>query len=386
MPQSTVIPVLAVFAVCTALLAGLLVFAFREARRIYTLDRRLSVPRRQALATGLWPQRRKRRSRGLRGETRELVLALVKAASILAPVGAAEREKLAGTLRLAGFGHRDALSLFLSVKLGAALAGGTAAGLWATGDDLLGEHAFFVALGRPGRTRHRQPRHGIRAEGTGHAAHPQHVVRTARRARSDRDVPGVRPHVRAGAGHRGGGAQAHRAEPRRRAADDGGGAPPRLRPSRGAAGVPSPHRDRRAARPRDDPHPERALRHPAHPFDEEHRGQRADAAGPADRDARGTPPGAAHPADAPPGSAGNDGPGRGSRPSLHRSGARLAGRGRSATTASIPDRGPIAPSAQWRPARPCHARGLVGGPGRGVRYSRTRHPRRRSPSSRSPSR
>ena len=146
MPQSTTMPVLAVFAVCIVLLAGLLVFAFREARRIYTLDRRLSVPRRQALATGLWPRRRRRRSRGLRGETRELGLALVKAASILAPVGAAEREKLAGTLRLAGFGHRDALSLFLSVKLGAALAGGTAAALWATGDDLLGERAFFVAL------------------------------------------------------------------------------------------------------------------------------------------------------------------------------------------------------------------------------------------------
>ena len=147
MPQSTaVLPVLAGLAVCTVLLACLLVFIYREARRIHTLDRRLSVPRRQALATGLWPRRRERRGHGLRGEAREFALALVKAGSILAPVGAAEREKLAGTLRLAGFGHPDALSLFLSVKLGAALACGTAAALWATGHELVGEHALLVAL------------------------------------------------------------------------------------------------------------------------------------------------------------------------------------------------------------------------------------------------
>ena len=146
MPQSTAVPVLAGLAVCTVLFGCLLVFIYREARRIFTLDRRLSVPRRQALATGLWPRRRERRGQGLRGEAREFALALVKAGSILAPVGAAEREKLAGTLRLAGFGHPDALSLFLSVKLGAALACGTAAALWATGHELLGEHAFLVAL------------------------------------------------------------------------------------------------------------------------------------------------------------------------------------------------------------------------------------------------
>ena len=146
MPQSTAMPVLAGLAVCAALLACLLVFIYREARRIFTLDRRLSVPRRQALATGQWPRRRERRGPGVRGGARELALALVKAGSILAPVGAAEREKLAGTLRLAGFAHPDALSLFLSLKLGAALACGTAVALWATGHETIAEHAILVAL------------------------------------------------------------------------------------------------------------------------------------------------------------------------------------------------------------------------------------------------
>ena len=146
MTQFAPIPMLAGLAVCTVLLACLLVLIYREARRIYTLDRRLSVPRGQALATGLWPRCRERRGQGLHGETRELALALVKAGSILVPVGAAEREKLAGTLRMAGFGHPDALSLFLSLKLGAALACGAAAALWATGHEAVAEHAFLVAL------------------------------------------------------------------------------------------------------------------------------------------------------------------------------------------------------------------------------------------------
>ena len=146
MTQFTPTPMLAGLAVCTVLLACLLVLIYRETRRIYTLDRRLSVPRRQALAAGLWPRRRERRGPGVRGEVRELGLALVKAGSILVPVGAAEREKLARTLRMAGFGQSDALSLFLSLKLAAALACGTAAALWATGNETLAENAFLVAL------------------------------------------------------------------------------------------------------------------------------------------------------------------------------------------------------------------------------------------------
>lgn len=146
MPQSTLVPLLAGLAASAVLLAGLLLFIYREARHIFALDRRLSVPRRQALALGLWPGGREGRGPGVRGEARAFGLALVKAGSILAPVGAAEREKLAQLLRQAGFAHADALSLFLSVKLGAALACGTAAALWGAGHELVGQHGFLVAL------------------------------------------------------------------------------------------------------------------------------------------------------------------------------------------------------------------------------------------------
>ena len=128
------------------LVVGLLAFIYREARRLRALDRRLAVPRRQAPAPGRSSQRGERRGQSLRGEARAFGLALVKAGSILAPVGAAEREKLALILRSAGFGYADALSLFLCLKLGAALACGTAGALWGIAHEFIGQHAFLVAL------------------------------------------------------------------------------------------------------------------------------------------------------------------------------------------------------------------------------------------------
>ena len=171
MPQPVPVALLAGLALSAIALAGLLVYIYREATRIFALDRRLSLPRRQALVLGLSPRRRARRGPGVRGEVRELGLALVKAGSILAPVGAAEREKLARTLRMAGFGHADALSLFLSLKLGAALACGTAAALWATGNEIIAENAFLVALTGLDRARPRQRHPGVRAESAGRPAH-----------------------------------------------------------------------------------------------------------------------------------------------------------------------------------------------------------------------
>ena len=146
MTNPTQVLLLAALATSVALLTGLLVFVSREVRRALSLDRRLAMPRRQALTLGLRPQRRERRGPGGRGEARAFGLALVTAGSILAPVGAAEREKLAQMLRKAGFQQPDALSLFLSLKLGAALACGAAAALWGTGGELIGQHAVLVAL------------------------------------------------------------------------------------------------------------------------------------------------------------------------------------------------------------------------------------------------
>ena len=146
MIEPTILLVLTGLATITALFAGLLVYIYREARRTLSLDRRLSMPRRQALALDLWPQRRERQGAGVRGEVREFGLALAKAGSILAPVGAAERAKLAQMLRMSGFPQQDALSLFLSLKLAAALACGTGAALWGTGHEIIGQHFWLIAL------------------------------------------------------------------------------------------------------------------------------------------------------------------------------------------------------------------------------------------------
>ena len=110
--------------VSTVVLAVLGVFIYRETQLTLAFDRRLFTPRRQAIVAGLWSERRERRGPRGGGNSRAFALALVKAVSMVAPVGAAEREKLSKTLRFAGFGQRDALSVFLAVKLAVALAGG----------------------------------------------------------------------------------------------------------------------------------------------------------------------------------------------------------------------------------------------------------------------
>ena len=128
-----------------ALLGGCGLLIYRETQRTLVLDRRLGIPRRTALAAGLGPARRKRGA-GDAGGWSALARALVRAGSLFAPVGAAEREKLGQMLRAAGFGQRDALSVFLSVKLGVALGAGAVAGTFAARSELLGQYGFLVAF------------------------------------------------------------------------------------------------------------------------------------------------------------------------------------------------------------------------------------------------
>ena len=144
MSHTLLMLVLAGLAAATFVLAGLALLIYRETQRAVAFDRRLSTPRRQAVAAGLWSERRERRSRG--GNSRASALALLRAASMLAPVGAAEREKLAQMIRYAGFGQRDALSIFLSLKLAFATASCAGAGLWAQGSEMIGQYGFLVAL------------------------------------------------------------------------------------------------------------------------------------------------------------------------------------------------------------------------------------------------
>ena len=65
---------------------------------------------------------------------------------MLAPVGAGEREKLAAMLRGAGFGQRDALSYFLSAKIGTGAVLAAGAGYLAADSEMLGQYGLLVAF------------------------------------------------------------------------------------------------------------------------------------------------------------------------------------------------------------------------------------------------
>ena len=144
MLESTHLFVIALLVASPGLLAGLALLIHREMIRAVDFDRRLSAPRRQAIAARLWSQRRERH-RGA-GRWRGLGLALVQAGSILAPVGQAEREKLMQLIRQAGYGQPEAISIFLSLKIGTALVFGTGGALWAIDAEFLAEHAYGVAV------------------------------------------------------------------------------------------------------------------------------------------------------------------------------------------------------------------------------------------------
>ena len=129
-------------AISGAILVMLAPFIFRATQRTRALDRRLSVPRREAIraipgAGAAGP--------GVAGPSlRTLSLLLVRAGSMLVPTGAREREKLTRSLRHAGIARQDALSLFLSCKLVCGLVG---AGLGALVAQMIGPSVAFVPLG-----------------------------------------------------------------------------------------------------------------------------------------------------------------------------------------------------------------------------------------------
>ena len=127
-----------------AALAGIGVVVYRETQRTLAFDRRLDLPRRVALAVGVESKRRGRRGR--RPGVRAFARALSHGASLLVPVGAAEREKLTGLLGAAGFVQRDALSVFLSVKFAVALAVGASAGYLTADSSLADQYGVFVAI------------------------------------------------------------------------------------------------------------------------------------------------------------------------------------------------------------------------------------------------
>ena len=135
--------VLAGLAGSILLLAALALVIYRESQRTLAFDRRLSVPRVKAVASGVGPEHREQRGGG---SVRAFGLVLLKVGSMLAPVGAAERQKLTHLIRQAGFGQRDALSIFLSLKLGFAIVAGIGTGFWAGGSEMFGQHGFMAVV------------------------------------------------------------------------------------------------------------------------------------------------------------------------------------------------------------------------------------------------
>lgn len=137
------LPILGIFAggAFVLLLAPLI---FRETGRARAIDRRLETVRGQAIAAARAPEGSDRPGGGVLFRT--VGLAALRIGSMLVPVGAAEREKIARMLRGGGFAEPEALSIFLSAKLAGGLALGIGAGIWATTSDMVGQHGFVVVI------------------------------------------------------------------------------------------------------------------------------------------------------------------------------------------------------------------------------------------------
>lgn len=142
--------VVASTALAVGLLASVALFAMlaplfrREINRIQAFDKRLATLRREVAEIA--PRTRGTRRLLVNPWLGALSLAVLRGASVLVPVGASEREKLAIIVRRAGFARRDALALFLSVKLFSALTLAASAGLAAVLSDLWGGHWIAVSF------------------------------------------------------------------------------------------------------------------------------------------------------------------------------------------------------------------------------------------------
>ena len=144
MSQSLFTLILAGTVASTMLLAVLGVVVHRLTERARAFDLRLAVPRAQALTAA--PRSAERAGSGDPGAAHSLGLGVLKTLSVLAPVSASEREKLAAALRGAGFAHREAIAYFLSAKIGSGAVFGAAAGFFAASSELLGQHGLLVVF------------------------------------------------------------------------------------------------------------------------------------------------------------------------------------------------------------------------------------------------
>ena len=117
----------------------------RSLRRAVEFDRRLEVPRAVLIAT----QRQQHQGGGedARSLLQNLGGAFVKVAAVVVPIGAGEREKISRLLRDAGFGHPDALSRYLAVKVTLGLGAAVAVWVGARGVEQLGGGLLIPIMG-----------------------------------------------------------------------------------------------------------------------------------------------------------------------------------------------------------------------------------------------
>lgn len=122
-----------------ACMAAACVAVFRSSQNAQVMDRRLAGVRAWAVAVYGDPQK-PRTSQGKEGSLHLLVAAVLGVLSRLVPVSAAERAKLSDLMTRAGFHRPDALSIFMTVKLAAALGCGVLLGFQMSAGQWLGAY------------------------------------------------------------------------------------------------------------------------------------------------------------------------------------------------------------------------------------------------------
>ncbi len=129
-----------------AALAAAIRFLFQESRRALALDRRLQAVRAQAAT-----------ARGESGKLQDgatpavswlslAAAAALEVAAMLVPVGTSERAKIGDLIRQAGIQQRDALAIFLSLKMVLMLTAGVLAGFLVAGVEAVGGRAFLIGF------------------------------------------------------------------------------------------------------------------------------------------------------------------------------------------------------------------------------------------------
>ncbi|MCY4488411.1 MAG: type II secretion system F family protein [Deltaproteobacteria bacterium] len=119
---------------------------FRESRRALVLDRRLQAVRARARSTLGETARRSGDAADTLSYLSLVFSSVLRVAAMLVPVGASERAKLGALVAQAGFQQRDALAVFLSLKMLLALVAGVFAGFLASGVEKYGEYLVFVVF------------------------------------------------------------------------------------------------------------------------------------------------------------------------------------------------------------------------------------------------